>query len=152
MWYANSLEVILIDRNRVWPCQSGQSANTMPLWKREGSGEDLYIYSGLDGKWHVTWQRRDSETLEEAITLWIALYRLCIYSICVYVHCTPTCGYGRSAQLGPSHGCNYLDLKEHRNQDPNLLCFPCWLQSAKVGDQQAWPQMGRWERVPMSFQ
>jgi len=31
----------------------GQSANTMPLWKREGSGEDLYIYSGLDGKWHV---------------------------------------------------------------------------------------------------
>lgn len=31
----------------------GQSANSLPLWKREGLGEDLYLYSGSDGKWHV---------------------------------------------------------------------------------------------------
>ena len=35
----------------------GQSANSLPLWKREGLGEDLYLYSGSDGKWHVSWLR-----------------------------------------------------------------------------------------------
>lgn len=35
---------------------AGQSANSLPLWKRDGSGEDLYLYSGIDGKWHVPGQ------------------------------------------------------------------------------------------------
>ncbi|CAE6936265.1 unnamed protein product [Symbiodinium sp. CCMP2592] len=32
---------------------SGQLANDQPLWKREGSGEELWLYGGADGRWHV---------------------------------------------------------------------------------------------------
>ncbi|CAE7761465.1 unnamed protein product [Symbiodinium pilosum] len=32
----------------------GQTVNDQPLWKREGSGEELWLYGGTDGKWHVS--------------------------------------------------------------------------------------------------
>ncbi|CAK9046546.1 unnamed protein product, partial [Durusdinium trenchii] len=31
----------------------GQTANSLPLWKREGTGEEFYLYSGIDGRWHA---------------------------------------------------------------------------------------------------
>ena len=32
----------------------GQTVNDQPLWKREGSGEELWLYGGTDGKWHAS--------------------------------------------------------------------------------------------------
>ena len=59
--YIQNVYILEVSNSRL---ARGQSANTMPLWKREGSGEDLYLYSGLDGKWHVTWQHKAIDDLQ----------------------------------------------------------------------------------------
>ncbi|CAE6911773.1 unnamed protein product [Symbiodinium natans] len=37
----------------IYSLVSGHVANDQPLWKREGTGEELWLYGGTDGKWRV---------------------------------------------------------------------------------------------------